>query len=449
MDTSVSNARRDLIAPAWFGHPRGLFVVAFTEMWERFSYWGMAGLLVLFLTAPTSSGGWGWDGATALKLYGWYAGLAFVLPVAGGWLANNYWSERRCILVGSIVIALGHLLLAGAILMAAVGLEVATFLAGMALILIGTGLMKPTISSVVTHLYPEGGARRDEGFNVFFVAIYIGAFWGAIVAGYLGERVGWHYGFGAAAVGMVLGLLCYLAKQDAWLGDLGTVVPARQQHKRQAFTQIEKERMRVILVQGLFTVLYAVGFYQMFGMLNLYARDHLDRTILGFEIPTPWLQTINVLSFFVCVPLLAWLWRKLLRVDRNPSASYKLALGIGALAVGYCVLVGGVALSGEERPSVVWLIATYVFFGLGDALVWANQISLTSKLAPERYRATLVGGWYICIGIGTWLTGYVGSLMEYHSFLSIFIGLAVGCLAAAVALAALTPSLRRRMHGAE
>lgn len=449
MHSAVDAGQSGAVAPAWLGHPRGLFVVAFTELWERFSYWGMAGLLVLFLTAPPASGGWGWDSARALQLYGWYAGLAFILPVAGGWLANNYWSERCCIFYGGVIIALGHLLLAGSVWAVTHGLERAVFLAGMGLILIGTGLMKPTISSLVTHLYPEGGARRDEGFNVFFVAIYIGAFWGAIVAGYLGERVGWHYGFGAAAVGMVLGLLCYVAKQDAWLGDLGSVVPARQRLARQKLTRSEKQRMAVILVQGLFTVLYAAGFYQMFGMLNLYARDHLDRTIFGFEVPTPWLQTVNLISFFICVPLLAWTWRRLSRSGRNPSASYKLALGIGALAVGYGVLVGGVILNDGGRTSVVWLIATYAFFGLGDALVWANQISLTSKLAPERYRTMLVGGWYICIGIGTWLTGYIGSLIEHYSFLAIFLGLALGCASAAVALAALTPSLRLHMHGAE
>lgn len=435
--------------PMWFGHPRGLFVVAFTELWERFSYWGMAGLLVLFLTAPTASGGWGWDSTRALQLYGWYAGLAFMLPVAGAWLANNYCSERRCILYGGIIIVLGHASLAGSALLGAPEWETAVFLVGMTLILIGTGLMKPTISSLVAHLYPEGGERRDEGFNVFFVAIYIGAFWGAIVAGYLGERVGWHYGFGAAAVGMILGLLYYVMKQQAWLGDLGSTLPVRRQVARQKLTEVERQRLTVIGVQGLFTVLYATGFYQMFGMLNLYARDHLDRTLLDFEVPTPWLQTINLISFFICVPLLAWGWRRLSRRGRNPSASYKLAMGIGALAIGYLILVCGTGTSAGRQPSVVWLIAAYLFFGLGDSLVWANQISLTSKLAPERYRTALVGGWYICIGIGTWLTGYVGALIEHYSFQAIFIGLTAGCAGTAVLLAALTPWLRGLMHGAE
>lgn len=432
--------------PTWFGHPRGMFLVAATELWERFSYWGLAGLLVLFLTATPASGGWGWETSAALQLYGWYAGLAFILPVGGAWLANNVLSERRCITLGAIVILLGHLLLAVS------GLGDAlrwVFLVGLALILIGTGLLKPTISSIVAELYPEGGARRDEGFAFFFVAIYIGALFGAIIAGYLGERVGWHLGFGSAGLGMAVGLACYLWKQHAWLGTTGTVIRRRVRFEKQPLTRVERDRLIVVGVQGLFTVIYAAAFYQMFGLLNVYARDHLDRHIGAFEIPTTWLQTINLWSFFVCVPALAWLWRRLARRARNPSASYKLALGIAVLGAGYGILI--VAEGGRHavNPGVIWLVAAYLLFGLGDSLVWANQISLTSKLAPERYGPVAVGGWYICIGLGTWLTGYIGALVAQYPFRNVFTGLAISCLVAAVLLTLLTPILKRYMHGAE
>lgn len=433
----------------WFGHPRGMFLVAATEMWERFSYWGMAGLLVLFLTASPETGGWGWSATQALQLYAWYAGMAFMLPVAGAWLANNHLSERKCIVWGGMVIVLGHLLLAVSPWLATSGAEGWIFMLGLLLILAGTGLMKPTISSIVAHLYPEGGMRRDEGFNYFFVAIYIGAFFGALVAGFLGERVGWHYGFGAAALGMAFGIACYLAKQGAWLGEIGRAVPVRRHMDRVPLSAVEKQHVAVIVVQGLFTVIYAVGFYQMFGMLNLYARDALNRHVGGFEVPTTWLQTVNLLSFFVCVPVLGWVWRRLARRRSNPSASYKLAMGIGALAIGYVILSVGEGSSGAALPSVAWLVAAYLLFGLGDALVWANQISLTSKLAPERYRTMMVGGWYICIGIGTWLTGYVGELADRYPYRWIFIGLAIGCATAALALTLLTPFLQRYMHGLE
>ncbi|MBL8268987.1 peptide MFS transporter [Steroidobacter sp.] len=441
----------------WLGHPRGMYLVAFAELWERFSYWGLVGLLVIFLTASPSNGGWGWDNARALQLYGWYAGLAFALPALGAWVANSVISERRCIAIGGIVILCGHVLLAMSPSMAhwysggegpnAAG--TAIFLVGLALVLLGTGLLKPAISSIVAGLYPESGARRDEGFTWFFTAIYIGAAFGAIVVGYLGERIGWHYGFGAAAIGMALGMLAYLTKQNAWLGDIGAAAPIKRQHSARPLTRVDWERIGVIGVQGLFTIIYAAAFYQMFGMLALYSRDRLDRFIGGFEVPVTWLQTVNLWSFFLCVPLLSAAWRKLSRQHRNPSASYKLSFGIGSLAIGYLVLVAAESGSGPDLPSVLWLIGAYVLFGLGDSLVWANQISLTSKLAPLRYRPLLVGGWYICIGIGTWLTSYIGMLAEHYSFRTVFIQLACGCAIAALLLALLTPLQQRFMHGAE
>jgi POT family proton-dependent oligopeptide transporter len=434
--------------PTWWGHPRGVFLVAFTELWERFSYWGLAGLLVLYLTAAPAAGGWGWENADAVQFYGWYGGLAFALPVVGGWLANNYLGERRCILWGGVAITTGHAMLAAPVVVADQGLAHSLFLFGLLLIVLGTGLLKPTISSIVAQLYPGGDARRDEGFSLFFVAIYIGAMLGALVTGYLGERVGWHWGLGAAGIGMAFGLACYIAGQQAWLGDIGRNA-VKQRVAREPLTQEQKDRMFVLLVQGAFTVLYACGFYQMFGLLNLYARDNLDRTIGNFELPTTWLQTINLIAFFVFVPTLSWVWRKLAARQSNPSASWKLAMGLASLAVGYAVLFAGEGTRGEHMPHVTWMIAAYVLFGLGDALVWANQMSLTSKLAPPSWTVAFVGGWYVCIGIGTWLTGYVGKIAAPHPHDSVFVGLGLGCLAAAALLCVLTPMLKKRMHGAE
>ena len=458
------NPQADASHRVWHGHPYGMFLVAFTELWERFSYWGLAGLLVLFLTATTSAGGWGWDLSTAVKFYGWYGGMAFALPVVGAWLANNLLGERRGILWGGMAIMSGHLMLAvslfgpqilrfASITKTNQWFEVLavrpTFMLGLLLIVLGTGLLKPAISSIVARLYPESGVRRDEGFAYFFVGIYIGSLLGALVAGGLGERFGWHYGFGAAAVGMAAGLACYLAKQGSWLGDIGRAPGKRSESPGRTLTLVEKQRIAVIGVQGIFTVLYAVGFYQMFGMLNLYARDELNRGVGTFVVPTTWMQTVNLWAFFVFVPTLAWLWRRLSLQRSNPSASYKLAFGLGALAMGYLILVGVEDLRGDAKPYFLWLVATYVMFGLGDALVWANQISLTSKLAPPHYASFLVGGWYVCIGLGTVLTGYVGSLVAGHSYRYAFVALAVGCGGAAAVLACLTPILKIYMHGVE
>ena len=485
------------------GHPLALYLVAFTEMWERFSYWGFAGILVLFLTTTPADGGWGWQDADALRLYGWYGGLAFVVPVCGAWLANNVLGERRCIFWGALAITLGHASIAllwlgpavlrlvtghdlGVVLlesnvvlglpfpgegvrgpvsdwvaahpasgvpvhlvMAAYLLKSWAFLLGLLLIIAGTGLLKPAISSIVAALYPAGGARRDEGFAYFFVGIYVGALLGALVTGLLGEKLGWHYGLTAAGFGMALGLLGWLWKQKAWLGEIG-IAPLRQRHASHIpLSRMERQRLLVIVVQGAFTVAYAAGFYQMFGLLNLYAHNELDRVIGGFEIPTTWMQTINLWSFFVCIPALAWAWRRLAVVGRNPSASYKLALGIGVLAVGYAVIGIGESVRGSGKTDLVWLVCTYLLFGLGDALVWPSQISLTSKLAPARYAAMAVGSWYIWIGLGTWLTGYIGAVATGFAFSTAFMSLAAVLAGLAVLLALLTPALKVLMHGRE
>lgn len=437
-----------LPTPTWFGHPRGMFLVALTEFWERFSYWGLAAVLVLFLTATPAADGWGWADAQALRLYGTYAGLGFILPVIGAWLVNMVLSERRGILWGGAIIMSGHGLLAAMMLLPA-QLRTTAFLFGLLLILVGTALLKPSISSIVASLYPEGGARRDEGFSYFFVAIYVGALLGGVVVGYLGERVGWHYAFGAAAFGMALGLSGFVARQRRWLADVGARVSRRAQTQRVPLTAIEWARIRVIGIQGLFTAAYSVGFYQMLGLLSLYAQKYVDRTVNGFEIPTTWLQVTSVWAFLILAPLLSGVWRRLERAGCNPSASYKLALGLLALAAGYLLLAGAEWVTPEVLPSWGWLIVSYLFFGLGDALVWAPQISLTSKLAPQRYAVLLVGGWYVFMGVGAWLAGYVAAWLQGVPFRQVFLGFCVACLAGAVVVAVLTPALKRHMHGAE
>jgi proton-dependent oligopeptide transporter, POT family len=486
--------------PRWFGHPKGVYLVAFVELWERFSYYGMVGILVLYLVAPTQAGGWGWEQTSALKLYGWYAGAAFAGPLAGAWLANNVLGERRCILWGGLVLISGHVLLAGPVvvpwiaqamlgfdllaitlcpgivfgawhpnaatvkaLQAVAGnggfetalsvyrLSSASFLAGLGLIIAGTALLKPAISAIIARFYETGDIRRDEAFALFFAAIYVGAFTANIVTGWLGERLGWHYGFLAAALGMATGLAAYLARQTPWLGAIGEVPAAMASSAAERLSRVQKNRIFVILVQGAFTTVYAAAFYQIGGLLNLYAHDRINRVLGGFEIPTTWFQTISILSFLVLTPILSRLWRKLDDRGRNPSASYKLSLGLAALGIAYLVVGFGERWTGSlpGGTPMVWLVLGYLLFGLGDALVWPNQISLVSKLAPARYATLLIGGWYVCIGIGTWLTGYIGALADRYSLIVIFLGISAGCCLAAVALALLTPALRRLMHGAE
>ncbi|MHC9085985.1 peptide MFS transporter [Luteimonas sp. RIT-PG2_3] len=495
-----------MIAPGgtWLGYPKGVFLLSFTELWERFSYWGMLALLVLFLTASLDSGGFGWDRETALKLYGFYTGLAFVAPVLGGWIANRWWGERRCILVGGLLLIAGHACLSGPAvlpwliagggahalelslqasgiplgalwpdaaqqqaLLAAGGTEVLwlyrgttfTFHGGLAMIIAGTALLKPTVSSIVATFYRRDDHRRDGAFAVFFFGLYLGAFAANIVVGFLGERIGWHWGFGAAGVGMTIGMLAYLWKQQAWLGDLGREAPGRSQAQdAQAQTQWSRldrqawERIGVIVVQGLFTMCYAAAFYQKGGVLTLFTRDSLDRSVSGWEVPVTWLLAISTVTFLITTPLFARYWQYRARLGRDPSASTKLALGLAMLGIGYAAIAWAAAglpdLPGA-RASWLWIVVTYICFGIGDALVWPNQISLTSKLAPPGMAPLFIGGWYITIGLGSWLTGYIGMIGYDWGMAPLFVMLSVGGVGLGLLLYLLTPALRRRMHGAE
>jgi len=496
----------------WFGHPKGVYLIAFTELWERFSYFGMAALLALYLSSPTADGGWGWNRSDAVLFYSLYAGLVFVMPVLGGWIANNYLGERRSIVIGAILLTTGHLALGAAAFMpsivehmdllngqavivrsgvslghlwaldevapalataaaqlggtaemaaslyqgalwAYVGTSV-FFLAGLSCILAATGLFKSSITSIVGKLYPAGDIRRDAGYGVFFTCVYAGAMFANFAAGGLGERAGWHYGFAAAAAGMVIGIGVYLWKQRSYLGEVG-VVPDRSTSiaaNAAPLSRIERDRINVAILQGAFATVYAAGFYQKGGLLTLYTRDHVDRTVFGIDIPATWFLSVSILVFVVATPLLTATYLRWARQDRNPSASYKLAAGLLLLGVAYVMIANAESsriANGESAIGASWLIAMYVLFGIADALVWPNQMALLTKLAPKRHATLAVGIWYVTTGLGIWLAGMIGAAGERAGNMQIFVGLAVLCLLAGTVVVLFTPNMRRLMHGAE
>ena len=487
----------------WLGYPKGVFLVAFTELWERFSYYGLVGLLVLYLTRSPLEGGFGWDNSEAVRLYGFYTGLIFCVPVLGGWLASTRWGERRCISTGAWLIIFGHILLGGpaywpeiisrfseadvtAILSSvevplgelfpdistwehlrqvapddaqyemvrlAYVASAYSFSGGLASIIVGTAFIKPTISSIVSQFYERGDARMDAAFGVFWICLYLGIILGYLVAGSLGENVGWHYGFMAAGVGMAIGLLVYKAKEQDYLGDLGTLPGAASSPKQKGhLTRIERDRLWVLFAQSTFVVIYAVAFYQKGGVLNLYGREQTDRFILGYEIPATWLLAVNPIAFLLAVPSLEAVWRHLQQRGRYVSANAKMMLGLLMLGAGYVLMLFAVLEAGLDdvgKSHLLWLVVLYVCFGIGDALVWPVQMSLASKLAPERHRALAIGCWYVTIGIGTWLTGLAGPLAYSLGLIPFFGGFAVICIAAAAIVWLYRPIFERRSHGAE
>jgi POT family proton-dependent oligopeptide transporter len=446
----------------WFGHPRGLSTLFFTEMWERFSYYGMRAILVLFMTNAIATGGMGLNDVTATAIYGLYTAAVYVVALPGGWVADRLLGLRRSVFWGGVVIAAGHFTLAIP--------SILTFYLGLTLIVIGTGLLKPNISAMVGDLYPEGGSRRDAGFSIYYMGINIGGLLGPLVCGYLGEVVNWHLGFGAAGVGMVLGLIQY-AYGKRHLGSAGEMRPeahapaARSAATRAlvralvsfvglaafiwalqsmgairvslvgfvdstgvlivsvaalfllyvvlfgGLTPAEKKRVGLIAVCFLAAACFWSGFEQAGSSMNLFADRLTDRVIGNWEMPASWLQSVNGLFIILLAPLFSamWLWLG----ARSPSIPGKLALGLIFLGVGFAVLAWASTYATPESPvSPNWLVATYFIHTLGELCLSPIGLSSMTRLSPYRYVGQMMGIWFMGAALGNLVAGRVAGLIE-------------------------------------
>ena len=449
----------------FFGHPRGLATLFFTEMWERFSYYGMRALLTLFMTTATleANPGLGFDVATAGAIYGMYTALVYITALPGGWIADNLWGQRKAIWVGGWIIAAGHFT------MAIPGTP--TFFLGLAFIICGTGLLKPNVSTIVGDLYPEGGARRDAGFSVFYMGINLGAFFGPLVTGALGEGYQWHWGFGAAGVGMVLGLIQYRMGQPH-LGDIGHLRTDKSPEEVAALsrkffgtfaavvagiaafawlvysgvlpftvTQIasalgysvlilvgayflyvwtlgghtaeENKKMGVIFWLFLLIAVFWSGFEQAGTSLNLFARDLTDRMIFGWELPASWLQSVNAGFIIILAPLFGSLWVWLDSRQTNPSIPVKAGMGLLGLAMGFFVLAWGASFATPENPvSPMWLVVTYFLHTVGELCISPIGLSAITKLSPQRRVGQMMGVWFVGAALGNLFAGLIGGTLE-------------------------------------
>src|SRR5437879_3535020 len=357
------------------GHPAGLVLLFLVEMWERFSYYGMRGLLVLYLVQSTHpqpdptgfvNPGRGWSRGDASLLYGWYTGLAYLLPIVGGWIADRLLGTHRSMVIGGLLIALGHLVLAvsgvGSLARTDAGMSVFVF--GLALIVIGTGHFKPCVSVMVGQLYAPGDARRDGAFTIFYMGINLGAFLSAFVCGTLGERVGWHWGFGSAAVGMLAGLALYLTLRRRLLGDIGAPPPGRP---------------------------------------NL----ALPSALVGVVLAAPF-------ALLYHAPLFAALWSRLGRRGRDPRQPVKIALGLAFLALGYVFMVwaGRIAADPALKAPMIFVLATYFWHTVGELCLSPTGLSYVTKAAPERYVSFLMGVWFISTFLANLGGGLVASQVE-------------------------------------
>jgi len=468
-------------------------------MWERFSYYGMRGLLLLFLVASVQTGGFGLTDRTGAAIYGLYVGFVYLMALPGGWVADRILGQRRAVFVGGCFIAAGHFSMALP--------TVPSFYIGLVLIVIGTGLLKPNVSAMVADLYPEGGSRRDAGFSVFYSGINVGAMLGPIVCGFLGEKINWHLGFSAAGVGMILGLIQYRFG-GKYLGAAGLrrADPSQSVADRAAVRKLaigaavvvgiallaaaltmagvlrltlygvakgagffmlglaivyfasvllwgrlttgEKKRIVVLFVFFMAAVMFWAGFEQAGSSMNLFADRMTQRVIFGWEMPTSFLQSVNSIFIILLAPAFGMLWVRLGR--RQPSTPAKMGFGLVFLAIGFLVLAWGATLAaGGLRVSMMWLIITYLLHTAGELCLSPVGLSSVTKLAPKRLVGQMMGTWFMGTALGNLIAGLAAGEFQGMGVAELFSSVAKVTGVAGVILLLFSRPLRRLMGGEE
>ena len=494
---------------AFFGHPRGLSTLFFTEMWERFSYYGLRAILILFMTAAVTEGGLGWDVGKAGAVYGIYVALVYMLSLPGGWVADKLLGLRKSVLYGGVLIMLGQLSLAvpGTTL----------FFPGLGLIILGTGLLKPNVSVIVGELYSAEDVRRDAGFSIFYMGINLGAFISPLVVGGLAQSPGfreilagwgmdpasaWHWGFGIGALGMFLGLVQYrlgwkhlgdagmrpsvdpasaagaAARKMMWIGGgsivaiIGVVATLIMGGTvsllgfTNAFSWVylavvvgffaalfgagtwtaeERKRLIVILVLFVGAAIFWAAFEQAPSTLNLFARDNTRNSIFGMTFPSSWFQSVNALFIIIFAPVFAWLWVRM--GARDPSSPAKFTVGLLFAGLGFLVMVGAANASANGvLVSPMWLVLTYFLHTVGELCLSPVGLSSMTKLAPDRVKGMIMGVWFLAASMGNLIAGQITRLYADFTVPQIFGAVTAFCLVSAVVMFLLVGPIRRMME---
>jgi len=434
MTTSIANGK------TWFGHPRGLATLFFTEMWERYSYYGMRALLTLYMVGSVQQPGLGFDEARAASIYGWYTFSAWGTAIIGGVIADRWLGHYRSVLVGGIIIALGHFCMAVP--------HLSFFFAGLVLIASGTGLLKPNVSTLVGSLYRKDDARRDAGFSLFYTGINIGAFFGPILTGYLGQKINWHIGFGAAGVGMVLGLIQYVLGKKYLVPAEPTeraIEEKPQEAPKVPLTRTDWTRLAVIFILFCFSVIFWAGYEQAGTSLTLFADRATRLTIWNWEFPSTWFQSVAPLCVWLFAPVFALLWLKLGR--HEPSSPMKFMFGLGWLSLSYLLILQGAKLfeAAQHRVSPWWLIVMYLLQTFGEICLYPVGMSMVTKLSPPRLVGLLMGVWFVSIAIGNKVAGWVAGFLKDMAFSQVFQIAFITSGVAAIVLLILVRPIRKLM----
>ena len=427
-------------------HPKGLPILFFTEMWERFSYYGMRAILVLYITKETigNNPGLGWSDADALALYGWYTMLVYVMSIPGGILADRVLGQKKTVLIGGILIAIGQLVLAID--------NIVSFYSGLLFLVLGVGALKPNISTMVGGLYREGDPMRDKGFTIFYIGINIGAASAPLLVGYIGETIGWHFGFGLAGVGMILGLIVYLWGQK-YLETVGNYIPPKKIEGTKTnapLTKIEKDRVIVLLISFIIVIVFWAAYEQAGGLMNLYTREKINRVVFGYEIPTSIFQSVPAIFVIIFGAPVAAYWAKRHLKGNESSSLFKMAVGIIITGFGFLLMSGAsLEAAGGQKAMLIWLVGAYLLHVIGELSLSPVALSFITKLAPAKYASIMMGIYFAATGLGNKLAGMVGEFATQAGELEVFTGIFVFCFLFGLLLLIFFKKLKALTHGAE
>jgi POT family proton-dependent oligopeptide transporter len=425
-------------------HPKGLYFLFFVEMWERFSYYGMRALLTLYMVKYLL-----FSTEKAGNIYGMYTGLVYLTPLIGGYLADRYLGQKKCILAGALIMMMGHFCMAFP--------DLPFFYTALGLLIIGNGLFKPNISTLVGKLYKDGDGRRDAGFTIFYMGINIGAFFSPLICGTLGEKIGFHWGFVAAGVGMLISSLIYMWGEKRFCPHIGdspaeTTSQVTLSEYQKPLTTEEKHRTAVIFILTFFSIFFWMSFEQAGSSFTLFADRSTDRFIpfLNWEFPASYFQSANPLFIILLAPLLSRLWIDLSQKDKNPSTPVKFAIGLFLAALGFILMVIASSIVDEAgKVSVLWLLSVYFFHTVGELCISPVGLSVVTKLAPVKFASLMVATWFLASFFANLAAGVFAGKYDSLSTQQFFmIPVLITGIAGITALLLAKP-IKRRMHGVE
>jgi POT family proton-dependent oligopeptide transporter len=454
-----------------FGHPKGLYLLFFTELWERFSYYGMRAILILYMTKLWIENGLNIPESSANLIYGFFTGFVYFTPIIGGMIADRYIGQRNAITIGGITMFIGQLVLFS--INTHVGLAI-----GLILLIIGNGFFKPNISTLVGRLYKDGDSRRDSAFSIFYMGINMGALIAPFVVAFLcnnwfatkvfdenGKELigyGYKYGFLAAAIGMALGQIIFNSLSKKYLLEIGTkpVKLSKEEKKEQnltkePLTKTEKQRITVIFILTFFVIFFWAGFEQAGSSMTLYTDKYIDRTLFGWEIPTELFQSVNPIFIVLLAPLFAWFWTS--KLGSRLTTPVKMSLGMILLGVGFLFMLlatMGVQTEGKgtmevvtQKAPLIWLVMTYFFHTIGELSLSPVGLSVVTKLAPVKLASMLMGVWMLSSFVANIIGGFIASYVESMGASTIFASIALFVIILGVLMLLLSKKLSKMMHG--